>query len=520
MAESLLDKFARIIALGLDQKEGLWHDFLTKGLYDPRLLSIHIKTFYGMFADCKRDYIVEHDLDISYLSKYDFIDYDNVEMLDKTLQNENVRYVGNALSKPFKPKCFCYILQIVPEREEFLSLFELRDIYDFITEQDQRTYLKQKPFEIIEIIRWFGIPPVKVSAIGPIKDLGEFGLDHPEIILNPKIRPYFTTVLPGICRLAAYNDEYFTLERRLIDLFYEPDGKEFKEFQEEIKCPDNDELLQEGRTLEFLTKYMTKTKRSYDSYLEIEYGDRIEYMKLVGELINNFCWWYFRDVDRQLPMGEYLNTTFRFHSCLFKLPSDHIPKLFQLTHSGLVISKQRYYTQNLKIPYGNFYVPDNCLTENLEIQRLRQSGRTDLLFKFSREFCLWQVSKYLTVDMLKCIIKDYKFRLSDNRDYIHKFIRFGRFDLAEYLIDTFKIEFVAWTRELVIPTKKEYAEGECIYEKTIQFLKKHFDGSKPLECYDSRTFKIIAELFENQKYPEMVRKARILQLSDLAKKFE
>jgi len=92
--------------------------------------------------------------------------------------------------------------------------------------------------------------------------------------------------------------------------------------------------------------------------------------------------------------------------------------------------------------------------------------------------------------------------------------------LAEYLIDTFKIEFVAWTRELVIPTKKEYAEGECIYEKTIQFLKKHFDGSKPLECYDTRTFEIIAGLFEKQTCPRMAEKARILWLYDLAKKFE
>lgn len=510
----LPDKFTKIIALGLAQSEGASHNFLRRGIYDPRLLCNCIKLFYGKFGDCRKSYFDQHEISFAKISKYDFIDYDNVEMFKVKIKEidpcgDTLLYVWRSMVDPFKPQCFSYILQNTAKREKFILRFKFEDIYDLTTEKDQLVYLKHKPFEIIHIIRKFGIVPGYAGSFGPIKDLKEFGLDHQEIILHPEIRPYFASHLPGLCRLASYNDEYFALERKLIDLFYEPDGKEFKDFQEEIKCPDNDEVLREGKTsnlgpsdwldrpavLEYLIKNMAFIKRSCESYLEIEREERIEYMKLVGTLINNFCRWHFRNTDRQLPMGEYVNTPFMFHSCLYQLAPEQIPKLFQLSIYGLTTSNQRYYAQNLKVPYANFYVHDNSLQENLEIQRLRQAGRTDLLFKFSREFCFHKPPAYLTINMLKCLIKEYRFYPSEYVNMIHRFIEYKNFELADFLIETFNIKFSDWIREFRIDSERSSAEH---YKRVIQFLKKHFDGSRLVHYYSSETAEIINGIFKER----------------------
>ncbi len=121
----LIEMLASIIAHGLASKDH-FNTFLTRGLYDPRLLVNYIYPFQGVFADASVDKFIEYASCIAEINHLDYqktyqnlmsqnlspaLLHDNQELFVHIILAKSLVFQHNAnFHSPYKKKCFewCY----------------------------------------------------------------------------------------------------------------------------------------------------------------------------------------------------------------------------------------------------------------------------------------------------------------------------------------------------------------------------------------------------------------------------
>lgn len=230
----LIEMLASIIAHGLASKDH-FNTFLTRGLYDPRLLVNYIYPFQGVFADASVDKFIEYASCIAEINHLDYqktyqnlmsqnlspaLLHDNQELFVHIILTKNITLsYSHRFHLPYKRKCFEWCFkQFKWGNEIFKSEFAMDYAY-LLNEKQIEELLFYKPEFLIHF-----------SNLG-LQKINEIIHTDPNVLYDEKVRIFYKNICetqistrdPFVDKIIEYieltHDELFKQEEIILSNF-------------------------------------------------------------------------------------------------------------------------------------------------------------------------------------------------------------------------------------------------------------------------------------------------------------